>query len=153
MTGTGQKLDASREGPGVLYAGRALLLKATSLVWTEKLLSLAGPNARWSSDQSAVASLPAIDPTDGRGELMSTAQAKALSLLNHNATDGFVGFDKTASWTFDPTNRAVPGKFDFVGVAEHEISEVLGRMADFGAIAGTIDHSICSATPLRKHAR
>ena len=70
---------------------------------------------------------------------MSTAQAKALSLLNHNATDGFVGFDKTASWTFDPSNRAVPGKFDFVGVAEHEISEVLGRMADLGAIGGALD--------------
>ena len=96
-------------------------------------------DARSSSDQSAVASLPAIDPTGGRGELMSTAEAKALSLLKYNGTDGFVGFDRTASWTFDPSNRSVPGKFDFVGVAEHEISEVLGRMADLGAIGGALD--------------
>jgi hypothetical protein len=26
------------------------------------------------------------------------------------------------SFTFDPNNRAVPGKYDFIGIAEHEIS-------------------------------
>ena len=70
---------------------------------------------------------------------MSTAEAKALGLLRYSGTDGFVGFDKTASWTFDPSSRAVPSKFDFIGVAEHEISEVLGRVADLGGIGGTLD--------------
>jgi hypothetical protein len=96
-------------------------------------------DARSSADWTAIASLPSIDPTGGRSELMSTAEAKALGLLKYNGTDGFVGFDKTASWTFNPSSRAVPGKFDFIGVAEHEISEVLGRMADLGAIGGTFD--------------
>jgi hypothetical protein len=96
-------------------------------------------DARSSADWSAVTSLPLSDPTGGRSGLMSTAEAKALGLLNYNGTDGFVGFDATASWTFDPTNRAVPGAFDFIGVAEHEISEVLGRIADLGSIGGTLD--------------
>jgi len=72
-------------------------------------------------------------------EAKAKAKAKALSLWNYNGTDGFVGFDRTASWTFDPSNRAVPGKFDVVGVVEHEISGVLGRIADLGAIGGTLD--------------
>ena len=47
-----------------------------------------------------------------------------------------MGFDKTAPWTF---SGAAPGKFDFVAVAEHEISEVLGRIADLGSIGDTLD--------------
>ena len=41
--------------------------------------------------------------------------------------DGSVGFDKTATYTFDPNNRAVAGKVDFIGLAGHEITEVMGR--------------------------
>ncbi|HWU56532.1 MAG TPA: NF038122 family metalloprotease, partial [Rhizomicrobium sp.] len=43
--------------------------------------------------------------------------------------DGYIGLDSTASYTFDPNNRAVAGKYDAIGVIEHEISEVLGRQA------------------------
>ena len=38
-------------------------------------------DAKTSADRSAVASLPSIDPTRGRYELMSTAEAKALAQL------------------------------------------------------------------------
>jgi hypothetical protein len=93
-------------------------------------------DARSSADWTAVASLPPSDPTGRKSELMSTAEAKALGLLTYNGTDGFVGFDKTAPWTF---SGAAPGKFDFVAVAEHEISEVLGRIADLGSIGDTLD--------------
>ena len=97
-------------------------------------------DARSSADQAAVASLPAADPTGGRRELMSTAEAKALGLSNYGGTDGFIGFDKSSSWTFDPNNRKVGGAFDFIGVAEHELSEVLGRISDLGTISGgTLD--------------
>jgi hypothetical protein len=60
---------------------------------------------------------------------MSNAEAKALGLRAANASgvDGWVGFSSTASYTFDPNNRAVTGEFDFIGVAEHEITEVMGR--------------------------
>jgi hypothetical protein len=81
------------------------------------------------NDAVAVASLGMADPTGGRQFLMSNAEAKALGLLSGNAAgiDGWVGFDSTTSYTFDPNNRAVPGSYDFIGVAEHEITEVMGR--------------------------
>src|SRR5262249_29247827 len=34
--------------------------------------------------------------------------------------------------SFDPNNRAISG-YDFIGIAEHEISEVMGRMALVGS--------------------
>jgi hypothetical protein len=40
--------------------------------------------------------------------------------------DGWVGF-ADRRWTFDPNNRSVAGAVDFIGVALHEISEVMGR--------------------------
>src|SRR5207249_4355302 len=86
------------------------------------------------ADMTAVGSLPVTDPTGGRRELMATAEAKALGLRSSGGTDGFVGFDATARWTFDPNNRAMSGAFDFLGVAEHEFSEVLGRSADLVAL-------------------
>ena len=60
---------------------------------------------------------------------MADAEAKALGLIpgNNPTSDGSIGFNSTASWTFDPNNRAVAGKNDFIGVAEHEITEVMGR--------------------------
>src|SRR5262249_2888139 len=33
----------------------------------------------------------------------------------------------SVSYSFDPNNRAVPGEYDFFGVASHEITEVMGR--------------------------
>ena len=60
------------------------------------------------------------DPTGGRAFRMSNAEAKALGLRAANAAgiDGWVGFNSTAGYTFDPNNRAVAGEFDFIGVAE-----------------------------------
>lgn len=74
--------------------------------------------------------LPASDPTGGRTIDVSTANAKALGFKlagSPSSLDGSVGFDNTANWTFDPNQRAQTGAYDFIGVAEHEISEVLGR--------------------------
>ncbi len=75
------------------------------------------------------ASLPASDPTNHGSIYLSSANAKALGLVPgaYPALDGSVGFDSTATWTFDPNQRAQQGAYDFIGVAEHEISEVLGR--------------------------
>ncbi|MGE4048370.1 MAG: NF038122 family metalloprotease [Acetobacteraceae bacterium] len=58
------------------------------------------------------------------------AQAKALGFSAANATtlDGAIGFSSTASYTFDPANRAVTGKIDMIGLAEHELAHVLGRV-------------------------
>jgi len=86
-------------------------------------------DAKTAADQTSASNLPASDPTGGAPYLIAHAEAKALGLFPANslALDGYVGFSTTASFTFDPNNRAVSGKYDFVGVAEHEISEVMGR--------------------------
>jgi hypothetical protein len=97
-------------------------------------------DATSATDATAVAHLPAADPTGGANFVMSNAEAKALGLLAANATgtDGFVGFSSTAAFTYDPNNRAVAGKFDFIGVALHEITEVMGRygLTQNGAASG-----------------
>lgn len=81
------------------------------------------------ADSTAIANLPSTDPTGGARFVMSNAEAKALGLLAGNAPgiDGWVGFNNTAAYTFDPNNRAVGGEYDFIGLAEHEITEVMGR--------------------------
>ena len=81
------------------------------------------------ADISSVASLPAIDPIGNNiNWLVPLAEARALNLSGLPPDqDGSVGFATNVSYTFDPNNRSVAGKFDFIGVAEHEISEVLGR--------------------------
>jgi hypothetical protein len=86
-------------------------------------------DARSSADGAAVSTLPLSDPTGGRSFVMSNAEAKAVGLLNGTAAgiDGWVGFSSTDNWTFDPNNRSVAGTDDFIGEAEHEISEVMGR--------------------------
>ncbi len=86
-------------------------------------------DAKSAADQTSVANLPTNDPTSGAPYLLAFAEAKALGLLAANAPalDGYVGFSTTAPFTFDPNNRAIPGQYDFIGVAQHEISEVMGR--------------------------
>jgi hypothetical protein len=74
--------------------------------------------------------LPASDPTGGGTFTITTAEAAALGLPHPAAgIDGHVGFSSTLPFTYDPANRAVPHTFDFIGIVEHEITEVLGRMS------------------------
>ncbi len=89
------------------------------------------------ADSNAVASLPPGDPTGGGATwAVTTAQAKVLDGYGMNFfgvsptdtnQDGSIGFATGTSYTFDPNNRAVAGKYDFIGVAEHELTEVMGR--------------------------
>jgi hypothetical protein len=98
-------------------------------------------DAKSAADATAIANLPATYPA-GSGNIfvMSNAEAKALGLLAGNAAgiDGWVGFNSAAAYTFDPNNRAVAGEFDFVGLAEHEITEIMGRygLGQNGASSG-----------------
>jgi PEP-CTERM motif len=86
-------------------------------------------DAKTADDATAIAHLPSADPTPGKNFAMSNAEAKALGLLAGNAAgiDGWVGFDKNSTYTFDPNNRSVAGAYDFFGLADHEITEVMGR--------------------------
>jgi hypothetical protein len=89
----------------------------------------------------AVQSLPTIDPTGGANFVIPIAEEKALGLFTGSPTvaDGYVGLDSSANFTFDPSNRAVSGAYDAIGVLEHEISEVLGRVV-FTSQQITVSH-------------
>ncbi len=91
-------------------------------------------DASSADDNTAVSNLPATDPTGGQTFWLSNAEAKALGLLPANSPglDGTVTFGAGWNYTFDPGNRAVPGDYDFIGVAEHEITEVMGRVGLLG---------------------
>lgn len=88
--------------------------------------------------QIAAANLSAIDPTAGGSFLYADAEAKALGLIADSTsnTDGTFTFNGTLSYTFDPNNRQVAGEFDFIGVAEHEVSEIMGRIPILGSNFG-----------------
>jgi hypothetical protein len=86
-------------------------------------------DAKSAADLTSIANIPTTDPTNGATFKLSRANSRALGFMAGNGAglDGSVGFDSTAAFTFDPNNRAVAGKVDFIGIAEHEISEVMGR--------------------------
>ncbi len=92
---------------------------------------------------AAVASLPALDPTNGAQFAITTAEAAVLGLYGP-APDvgGSVGLDSSAQTIWSWNQSAVaPNTSDAVGAIEHEISEVLGRDANAGAggVYNTLD--------------
>ncbi len=94
-------------------------------------------------DTNAVASLPSANPIGNSVWWVPRAEAKALNYTasgsvspNDSIHDGDVGFASNHTYAFSPTNRAVAGQYDLIGVAEHEISEVLGRGAGLNLFIG-----------------
>jgi hypothetical protein len=80
-------------------------------------------------------SVPAADPIPGNHVYQVTqAQAKALGLIPDNAAtvDGTFTFFGGHPYTYDPANRAVAGKFDYIGLALHEFTEIMGRIGNMG---------------------
>jgi hypothetical protein len=84
------------------------------------------------------------DPTvGGNGSFwFARADAKALGLIASDATtDGTFTYNRTLAYTFNPANRMVAGQFDFIGVAEHEISEIMGRIPGLGGTIAGVGNS------------
>ena len=106
-----------------------------------------GTQAYSQTSQNIVANLPVYDPSNGSTVYLAAAQAKAMGLMasSNTAVDGSMGFatDPDGSlFAYDPANRAVAGKYDFIGVVEHEISHALGRIAfggGYGSWISTLD--------------
>ena len=76
--------------------------------------------------------LPAEDPTGGQQNFqIPMAQARALGLTSYMPTvgvDGYVGFSNTPQlFDYGLSGSTTAGAYDFVGVVEHEFSEVMGR--------------------------
>jgi len=77
------------------------------------------------------------DPSTTGRYFIARAEEKALKLIASDAVnDGTFTYNGGLSYTFDPNNRMVAGKFDFIGVAEHEISEIMGRIPGLGGTIG-----------------
>jgi hypothetical protein len=96
-----------------------------------------------SPDQvTAAHSLPATAPTSA-SYFVALGEAMVLGLTpSANQLDGAVGMSSTSPFTFDPYHRAVAGDYDAIGTMEHEISEVLGRIAGSGVLQnGTPQYS------------
>ena len=99
-------------------------------------------NATSADQLSAAGELPSVDPitapTRAAGFYLPLPEAMALGLLPADCFSSgqpcatyapTITLNAAAAWTFDPNNRAVNGTYDFIGVAEHELSEILGRIS------------------------
>jgi len=97
--------------------------------------TLAG-KATSANDALAVANLPVNDPTGGANFWVPQAEAQVLGLdaANDPGVAGTFTFGAGNAFNYSTTSRAAAGKFDFVGVAEHEISEILGRTYLLGTL-------------------
>jgi hypothetical protein len=88
---------------------------------------------------TSVANLPGANPAPNSNNWWLThAQAKALGVIGDTTAaddDGIYTFSNAQAYTFATTQagRNVPGQFDFVGVTEHEFSEIMGRIPGLGA--------------------
>lgn len=97
-----------------------------------------------SSDDATMAgaggSVPAglADPIGGTHNWwVSRAQSKALNIAADDlSSDGTFTFGGGFSYTYDPNNRAVAGKYDYIGVSLHEFTEIMGRIGALGRSLG-----------------
>jgi hypothetical protein len=86
------------------------------------------------SDAIAVANLPGAAPIGGGPTqwYVTSAQAKALGLLaaNNAASDGTYTFGSDRGlFDFNRGDGITAGEYDFIGVTEHEFSELMGRIS------------------------
>lgn len=86
----------------------------------------------------APGALPTVDPTNGGAFYVTNAEARAIGIPATPAAgpDGYIGVSNFYTLTVDPNNRAVPSAYDAVGIAEHEITEIMGRTTYSGAVNG-----------------
>jgi hypothetical protein len=105
------------------------------LTYQQLYNALAATDTTSAVQRTAVASLAATDPSHGDGVFkIHTAEEKALGLFTGTPTavDGWVGLGNGATWSWSQ-NSVAAGAQDAVSAIEHEISEVLGRVAAGGA--------------------
>ncbi len=103
-------------------------------------------DAKSASDFTSVGaggSITAADPSaPGNLWWVTRAQRKAIGLAASDLTnDGTITFGTGFSYTF--SGAIAPGTIDFMGVAAHEISEVMGRIGiSGGTVGGTVSYTL-----------
>ena len=97
-----------------------------------QILSAVNTTSLNDGDPIPASVLTSNDPTAGGTIDPGTAGARALGLMSATSfsVDGYIGLSSTpGTFTFDPSNPAVPGLYDAIAVIEHELTEVMGRDA------------------------
>ena len=125
------EIQGSTLGAGVL--GAAGPVQGVGLTYTQYRNELA-THSTSATTQTIVNNMATTDPTGGDQVYVASAQEKALGMLSGTSTalDGAMGFasDPTGTlFTYNPANRGAAGEYDLIGVAEHELTHALGRIA------------------------
>ena len=132
--------------PGVLGESQSSLIGAYTF---DDIHAALASHAATADDAAALATLT-TDPTGGAPFYLATAQAKALGLLGPSSdSDGTFYFGTQLPYAYDPARRSVPGEYDFIGVAFHEFTEVMGRIPLLGPQYGLHDLFRYSAPGVR----
>ena len=101
-----------------------------------QMQSMLRATATSASDQAAYASFGATSPIGAGTFTLVPAQAKALGVAGaSSAIDGYVGFGSGYAFDFNRADGITAGSYDFMGVALHEISHVLGRVTGLSSTA------------------
>ena len=84
-------------------------------------------NALLAENAPGASTLPSTSPLGGT-VYMYQAEAKALGLSSGTNLDGYVGFSNSVAWDYT-TAAPSAGQYYLIGVIEHEITEVMGRVS------------------------
>ncbi|MGD0721624.1 MAG: NF038122 family metalloprotease [Roseiarcus sp.] len=135
------EIDGTSLGAGNLGESESYI---ASVPYAQAVAAL-DANEPAASQQAAYATLPASTPVAGGTMWMTTAQEKAVGLLSgtNAALDGYVGFSSTNAFSYSATATPTSGEYYFIGVVEHEFSEVMGRDSFLGeGLSGTTSYSL-----------
>jgi hypothetical protein len=92
------------------------------------------------SGQMSAGATNALASLTGESFFITSAEAKALGLVSGQGTgvDGYIGLSGSSAVFFPAAGGAIkPTQYDAVGVAAHELSEVMGRIGMEGSKLGT----------------
>jgi hypothetical protein len=122
--GAGDLGESETLAYGVDYATLAKTLAAADAGLVSKGLMAAG-------------AVTAVNALAGSTMFVASAEAKALGLISpvSTALDGYIGLANSSELAFAGTIAA--NQYDAVGVAAHEISEVMGRLGIEGGTSGS----------------
>jgi autotransporter passenger strand-loop-strand repeat protein len=128
------EIDGTALGSGDL--GESMAASEGSYTYTQVRDALIA-GGQSSAQLAAYATLPVADVTisepyypNGSTVYVAPAEAEALGLISsYNGAVGYVGFSSSNDWSFAQNVTPSANDYYFVGVAEHEISEIMGRVS------------------------